>query len=388
MFFDEPVLAGQGDNSKQAIRHVFGVAIACGLVASCSASSDFGSAMGLTQLAEQELVEEQELDGSSQREGVSAITTASVGGSAQSPDMVAPETLAFAYPTPRPAAGETGMTIEASAPVQQIEAVAVPPAPSAQPQKDETVAGSEPEASNQKRDLVETAAVQEAIPEKKKGFFSALFGGRSEQPVNEVAKKPATQPVQVAATSKAETNQAAEKKIVIDAAAVPSAYSASVLPGVRASGELFDITRKSNDSDDSDMDLYEEEGSYQVASAAGLARLAPNGLLRQREDVVTSCFKPELVRLLKTIERHYGKPVMVTSGYRSPAHNRRVRGARKSAHMNCAAADIQVAGVSRWELAKFARSLQGRGGVGTYCHTASVHVDVGAERDWNWRCRK
>ena len=29
-----------------------------------------------------------------------------------------------------------------------------------------------------------------------------------------------------------------------------------------------------------------------------------------------------------------------------------------------------------------------RGGVGTYCHTDSVHVDVGPERDWNWRCRR
>jgi len=26
--------------------------------------------------------------------------------------------------------------------------------------------------------------------------------------------------------------------------------------------------------------------------------------------------------------------------------------------------------------------------VGTYCHTESVHVDVGPERDWNWRCRR
>jgi uncharacterized protein YcbK (DUF882 family) len=54
--------------------------------------------------------------------------------------------------------------------------------------------------------------------------------------------------------------------------------------------------------------------------------------------------------------------------------------------MNCAAADIVVEGVSKWELAQFARSLPGRGGVGTYCHTNAVHVDVGPERDWNWRC--
>jgi uncharacterized protein YcbK (DUF882 family) len=56
--------------------------------------------------------------------------------------------------------------------------------------------------------------------------------------------------------------------------------------------------------------------------------------------------------------------------------------------MNCAAADIQVEGVGKWELARYLRAMPGRGGVGTYCHTDSVHVDVGPERDWNWRCRR
>ena len=67
---------------------------------------------------------------------------------------------------------------------------------------------------------------------------------------------------------------------------------------------------------------------------------------------------------------------------------RQVRGAKNSMHMYCAAADIQISGVSKWELAKYLRSMPGRGGVGTYCHTESVHVDIGPERDWNWRCRR
>ena len=101
-----------------------------------------------------------------------------------------------------------------------------------------------------------------------------------------------------------------------------------------------------------------------------------------------ACLKPSLVRVLKTIERRFGKKLIVTSGYRSRAHNISVRGAKNSLHMYCAAADIQVPGVGKWELANFARSMAGRGGVGTYCHTNSVHVDVGPERDWNWRCRR
>ena len=158
------------------------------------------------------------------------------------------------------------------------------------------------------------------------------------------------------------------------------------LPGVRQT-DLFEIKRKSGLDDDSDVDLHEDTGP-ELAFAPGLARTAPNGLLTQRESVDVGCLKPDLVRLLKTVERHYGKKMVVTSGYRSPSHNRRVNGAKRSMHMYCAAVDVQVPGVSKWELARLVRSLPGRGGVGTYCHTESVHIDVGPERDWNWRCRR
>jgi len=163
-------------------------------------------------------------------------------------------------------------------------------------------------------------------------------------------------------------------------------YSDDALPGVRQ-GALFEIKRRSGLDDDADIDLYEDE-EVKVASAAGLARLAPNGLLRQTDNVDVACLKPSLVRVLKTIESHYGKKLVVTSGYRSPPRNRSARGAKNSLHMYCAAADVQVEGVGKWELAQFVRSMPGRGGVGTYCHTNSVHVDVGPERDWNWRCRR
>jgi uncharacterized protein YcbK (DUF882 family) len=164
---------------------------------------------------------------------------------------------------------------------------------------------------------------------------------------------------------------------------------ASPLPGVRDGATLYEISRRSGLDDDSDIDLHEgEEPAVRVASAAGLARLAPNGLVTQTDHVDVACLKPSLVRVLKAVERNYGRKIIVTSGYRSPDKNRRARGARNSLHMYCAAADVQVEGVSKWELASFVRSMPGRGGVGTYCHTDSVHIDVGPERDWNWRCRR
>lgn len=159
-----------------------------------------------------------------------------------------------------------------------------------------------------------------------------------------------------------------------------SRSNTEALPGVRMSA-VFGVGSDSISSD-------EESGAIQLASAAGLARLAPNGLRLQTEKVEAACFKPQLVSVLKSIERHYNRPVVVTSGYRSPKHNRRVGGASGSRHTSCEAADIQIDGVSKWQLAKYLRTMPARGGVGTYCHTESVHIDVGTPRDWNWRCRR
>lgn len=161
------------------------------------------------------------------------------------------------------------------------------------------------------------------------------------------------------------------------------------LPGVRPNGG-FEIKHRKSIYDDSDIDAneYDDYASLQLASAPGLARLAPNGLKVQRETVDVACLKPQLVTMLKSMERHFRRPVMVTSGYRSPSYNRKVNGARKSLHMICAAADIQIDGVPKHEIARFARNMSSRGGVGTYCHTKSVHVDIGPERDWNWSCKR
>ncbi|MCV0396768.1 MAG: YcbK family protein [Rhizobiaceae bacterium] len=245
----------------------------------------------------------------------------------------------------------------------------------------------------------QTAAVEEP---KKKGFLAAFFGNQPQAPATQAVQRQtnaAAAPQSPAAAKPIIKAEPEAKPLVQLASAEPPARRSpnlaslgnddGALPGVRQSA-LFEISRKTGMDDDSDVDIYEGEyhGQIQVASAAGLARLAPNGLLKQRESVDVACLKPSLVRVLKTVERRFGKRLVVTSGYRSPSYNRKVRGARRSMHMFCAAADVQIPGVSKWELAEFVRSLPGRGGVGTYCHTESVHIDVGPERDWNWRCRR
>ena len=223
------------------------------------------------------------------------------------------------------------------------------------------------------------------IEPKKKSFLSSFFGST---PAQAAPEKPARQKPLVAMDKQTESKPAKP----VRTASLDSDDDSDgdfALPGVRTTN-LFEIKRKSGLDDVSDIDVHEDENGAPIvlASAAGLARLAPNGLLRQRESVDVACLKPALVRVLKKVERHFGKKMVVTSGYRSPSYNRKVNGAKKSQHMYCAAADVQMPGVSKWELAKFVRTMPGRGGVGTYCHTESVHIDIGPERDWNWKCRR
>ncbi|MCV3739059.1 D-Ala-D-Ala carboxypeptidase family metallohydrolase [Rhizobium sp. TRM96647] len=196
--------------------------------------------------------------------------------------------------------------------------------------------------------------------------LAALFATKRKTPNADPAGKPA--PARQARLLTRETAAARQT-----AALVPTA-----LPGVLSTAAPVDHSELEEDGPDED-----DNGVTEIASLAGLARLSPNGLWLQTEKVNTGCFKPELLAVLKSVEQHYGKPVIVTSGVRPMKRNR----TKQSLHTRCEAADIQIAGVSRWELAEYLRSRPGRGGVGTYCHTESVHIDIGPERDWNWKCR-
>lgn len=90
----------------------------------------------------------------------------------------------------------------------------------------------------------------------------------------------------------------------------------------------------------------------------------------------------ELVRVLQNIRDHFGKPVIITSAYRTAAHNKAVGGAKYSQHCYGRAADIRVAGVPVETLATYAETLlPDTGGIGRYPvrsgrPTGWVHVDT------------
>jgi uncharacterized protein YcbK (DUF882 family) len=100
-------------------------------------------------------------------------------------------------------------------------------------------------------------------------------------------------------------------------------------------------------------------------------------LVKQVSTVITRCFPPKLRGVLASMSRHFGSPVIVTSGFRS-------RGRRGSYHRVCMAADVQIAGVRPSQIIAYAQRLDDVGGLGTYSYTRSIHVDV-REQKISWR---
>lgn len=87
-----------------------------------------------------------------------------------------------------------------------------------------------------------------------------------------------------------------------------------------------------------------------------------------------------LVRLLQEVRGHFGKPVSITSAYRTQSHNKSVNGATSSYHVKGRAADFTVTGVSNREVAGYLEKT-GAKGIGLYDYTGGfVHVDTRTEK--------
>lgn len=52
-----------------------------------------------------------------------------------------------------------------------------------------------------------------------------------------------------------------------------------------------------------------------------------------------------LLAIMNQFRRAYGRPMIVTSGYRSPEYNKKVGGSPRSAHCSCQAIDIKDDGL-------------------------------------------
>lgn len=95
----------------------------------------------------------------------------------------------------------------------------------------------------------------------------------------------------------------------------------------------------------------------------------------------------EVAQNLQVLRNELGVPVTITgSGYRTPSHNKKVKGAAHSQHLTCSAADINALGYTPKQLALkieklIAEGKMKQGGIGIY--PGFVHYDIrGTKARW------
>lgn len=119
-------------------------------------------------------------------------------------------------------------------------------------------------------------------------------------------------------------------------------------------------------------------------------KLTENFSLEEFQSKDGSAFPSEVVQnlgilanQLQALRDHLGKPITITSGYRSKEHNKKIGGALDSFHVRGMAADIQVAGMKPKEVAEEIEKLikEGKmmeGGIGIY--NSWIHYDFRNKR--------
>lgn len=86
-----------------------------------------------------------------------------------------------------------------------------------------------------------------------------------------------------------------------------------------------------------------------------------------------------LVTLLELLRKRIGKPINITSGYRTPEHNKLVGGSKYSYHIRGMAADIRVTGVSPKEVAKALNKIVPNT-CGIIVYDSWTHIDTRVEK--------
>lgn len=94
----------------------------------------------------------------------------------------------------------------------------------------------------------------------------------------------------------------------------------------------------------------------------------------------------EMIHNLQVIRDEVKVPITITSGYRSPEHNAKVKGAKDSQHVKGTAVDFKVQGLTPKQVALIVERLikEGKikqGGIGIY--PSWVHYDIrGVKARW------
>ena len=102
--------------------------------------------------------------------------------------------------------------------------------------------------------------------------------------------------------------------------------------------------------------------SYQTAKAEGVTASAQGAL--------------------DGLQKTWGKPLNITSAFRTPEHNAKVGGAKNSQHTHGNAFDVDVSGMSQSERVALITQARSSGFKGIGVYDNSLHFDVGPDRAW------
>ena len=102
------------------------------------------------------------------------------------------------------------------------------------------------------------------------------------------------------------------------------------------------------------------------------------------KDVNAFCLSPKLRLAIWEFEGHFGRKIVMSSGYRDPFDNGKVGGAEGSYHTRCMAADFFIPGIPKQKLIAYAARLNLVGGLGCYPGKSFIHIDV-RDRPRGWR---
>ena len=100
---------------------------------------------------------------------------------------------------------------------------------------------------------------------------------------------------------------------------------------------------------------------------------------RIRTNKPWKCLPPQMKAILGQVVDRYG-PLTINSTHRSPRHNRRVGGGRRSYHLGCRAVDFRVHGPTPG-MVKWLTRQKMVGGYNRY-PSGYYHIDTGPRRTW------
>ncbi len=105
--------------------------------------------------------------------------------------------------------------------------------------------------------------------------------------------------------------------------------------------------------------------------------------LRSKSDNNLAIDEPSMDKL-QHLRNLLDEPMRITSAYRSPAHNKKVGGAKDSMHLRAKAFDVQMSNHDPAQFEAAAREV-GFTGFGFYHKSGFMHIDTGPAREWGLR---